>query len=82
VHTVANDELFLSRALTRHVLTNLHHGGEHGQESPDGVTLTEWDKALLRYLVRGLHDKEIAQEFSISGAVSVTCFRRCKANWE
>jgi DNA-binding NarL/FixJ family response regulator len=66
VHTVANGELFLSPASTRRLLNKLHHGGENGQSSPDGVRLTERDKKLLRCLAQGLQDKEIAQELSLS----------------
>jgi DNA-binding NarL/FixJ family response regulator len=68
VHTVAKGDPYLSPQSTRRVLSELQAAGNNGQHSTNSELLTEREKALLRYLARGLSGKEIAQELSLSDA--------------
>lgn len=65
---MANGDPYLSPQSTRRVLSELQGTGDNGQLSKRGNSITERDKDLLRCLVRGLRDKEIAREVSLSDA--------------
>lgn len=66
VHTVARGDPYLSSQSTRQVLSEWQGAWDTGQHSTNSESLTEREKALLRYLARGLSSKEIAFELSLS----------------